>query len=279
MAVMEYHHDSAVDANAHAALPGEHLKAHKMPGHWLLARLGKRVLRPGGLELTRLMLDTLDIRADDAVVEFAPGLGVTAAMTLERGPARYTAIERDPAAAAQVNRVLTGPTQRCVTASAEATGLDAASATVLYGEAMLSMQPPAAKQAIIAEAARVLKPGGRYGMHELCLQPDDLAQETKDAILKRMSEAVHVGVRPLTASEWRATIEAQGLRVREIRTLPFHLLEPRRMIQDEGVFGMARFVFRALRDGDARRRVLAMRRTFRTYRDHLAAVMIVAEKP
>ena len=33
--------------------PGEGLKTEKMPGHWVLARLGKRVLRPGGMELTR----------------------------------------------------------------------------------------------------------------------------------------------------------------------------------------------------------------------------------
>ena len=33
-------------------LLGEHLDATRMPGHRLLARLGKRVLRPGGLELT-----------------------------------------------------------------------------------------------------------------------------------------------------------------------------------------------------------------------------------
>ena len=49
--------------------------AHKMPGHWLLARLGKRVLRPGGLGLTRIMLDRLGIGARDEVVEFAPAWG------------------------------------------------------------------------------------------------------------------------------------------------------------------------------------------------------------
>lgn len=39
-------------------LPGAELSVRKMPGHWLLARLGKRVLRPrpGGLELTRRLL-------------------------------------------------------------------------------------------------------------------------------------------------------------------------------------------------------------------------------
>jgi len=33
----------------------------KMQGHWLLARMGKRVLRPGGLELTSQMLNLLDV--------------------------------------------------------------------------------------------------------------------------------------------------------------------------------------------------------------------------
>ncbi len=40
-------------------LPGEDLDASTMPGHWLLARLGKRVLRPGGLELTRHLVESL----------------------------------------------------------------------------------------------------------------------------------------------------------------------------------------------------------------------------
>ena len=42
-------------------LPGSDLEAARMPGHWLLARLGKRVLRPGGMELTRWMLNALRI--------------------------------------------------------------------------------------------------------------------------------------------------------------------------------------------------------------------------
>ena len=76
----------------------------KMPGHWLLARMGKRVLRPGGLELTRQLLEELAIDASDDVVEFAPGLGVTAALTLAQRPRSYTAVERDRDAAATVSR-------------------------------------------------------------------------------------------------------------------------------------------------------------------------------
>ena len=52
--------------------------AGKLPGHWLLAKMGKRVLRPGGLQLTNQLLTALDIQPTDEVVEFAPGLGVTA---------------------------------------------------------------------------------------------------------------------------------------------------------------------------------------------------------
>jgi hypothetical protein len=57
-----------------------------------------------------------------------------------------------------------------------------------------------------------------------------------------------------------------------------HLLEPRRIIQDEGVFGAMRFAFNLLCNRDARRRVLAMRRVFSKYRNHLAAVMLIGQK-
>jgi len=80
-------------------LPGSDLDVAKMPGHWLLARLGKRVLGPGGLRLTRALLDKLAIGPADEVVEFAPGLGVTGRMTLQRKPQRYTGVERDTRAA------------------------------------------------------------------------------------------------------------------------------------------------------------------------------------
>ena len=90
-------------------LPGTELDAAKMPGHWLLARLGKRVLRPGGLKLTRELLDALAIGPGDDVVEFAPGLGVTARMILQHKPQRYTGIERDAKAAQWTRRRLSDP--------------------------------------------------------------------------------------------------------------------------------------------------------------------------
>ncbi|MEZ5350725.1 MAG: hypothetical protein R2714_16225 [Microthrixaceae bacterium] len=54
-------------------LPGRSLEVDRVPGHWLLARLGKT----------------------------APGLGSTTELLLERAPASYTGVDRDPDAAAR----------------------------------------------------------------------------------------------------------------------------------------------------------------------------------
>jgi len=249
-----------------------------MPGHWLLARMGKRVLRPGGLELTRHLLAALAIDRRDDVIEFAPGLGVTARMTLNHHPRTYTAVERDRDAAATVASYLTQPGQECVVGTAEATGLATESASVVYGEAMLSMQPASTKSQIVAEAARLLKPGGRYGIHELCLTPDDIDESVRDAIQRDLSDEIHVGVRPLTVREWRGLLEAAGLTIISEHSAPMHLLEPARLVKDEGLLRTVRFVWNVLTHAAARHRVLTMRRVFRKYGRHLAAIALVATK-
>lgn len=261
-----------------STLPASHLDAAKMPGHWLLARLGKRVLRPGGLELTRQMLDTLAIDGGDAVVELAPGLGVTSRMVLERKPASFTAVERDEQAAEHVRAILRGASQRCVVGEAQATGLADAAATVVFGEAMLSMQTPAGKRRIIREAHRVLRPGGRYGIHELGLTPNDLDDESKAKIEKDLSRAIRVGARPLTRDEWVALLTEEGFDVTFERSAPMSLLEVPRVLADEGLGGAARIAFNLSRDHAARARVREMRRTFRQYAPHLNAIALVATR-
>ena len=269
-----------MNLSKHESRPPAGLDVSKMPIYMLLARLGKRVLRPGGGELTRRMLELIDIRPSDEVVEFAPGVGATAQLILSRAPARYTAIERDEASARLVSSYLKGPNQDCVVGRAEHTGLPDSFATVVCGEAMLTMQTAANKEQIIAEAARILKPGvGRYGIHEACLTPDDLDEATKSEIEKALSGAAHVGARPLTQLEWRALLEEKGFQLKDMVVAPFHLLEPSRVVRDEGVLGALRFIGNVLRDGAARRRVVAMRRVLRRYRHLLAAVAIIAVKP
>jgi Methyltransferase domain len=255
------------------------LPAEKMPGHWLLARMGKRVLRPGGLELTRWLLEALALSPTDDVIEFAPGFGVTTRLALGYGPRSYTAVERDPKAAATVAQYLTGARRKCVFGTAEEIDLVDESATVVYGEAMPSMQPTYTKFRIVSETARLLKPDGRYGIHELCLVPDDVEESIRDEIQHDLSDEVHVGVRPLTVREWHCLLWAAGLRVVAEHRAPMHLLEPVRLVRDEGLFGAIRFSWNVATHAAARRRVLRMRRVFRKYEKYLAATALVAKKP
>lgn len=257
---------------------GKGLKTNKMPGHWVLARLGKRVLRPGGMQLTRQMLGALVIQNRDEVVEFAPGMGITARLTLRQGPASYTAVERDQAAAKIVATYLTGERQQCVVGNASDTGLPDQSATVVYGEAMLTMQTEEIKRQIVREAYRLLKSGGRYGIHEMCLMSDNLDEKEKRETERALTGVVHHGVRPLAVSEWYSLLESEGFEVQTVDMASMSLLEPGRLIRDEGLRGALRFVWNLLRDSEARQRVLEMRSVFRRNRKQLGAVAITGIK-
>jgi SAM-dependent methyltransferase len=258
------------------ALPLAQRKTEDVPGHWLLARLGKRVLRPGGAELTTRLLAHAGLPGAD-VVEFAPGLGRTASEIVAAGPASYTGIEQDPDAARITDRVVAAH-GRCVATEAQATGLDDASADAVVGEAMLTMQSERGKAAIVAEAARVLRPGGRYAIHELALTPDELDDAVKTEIRQGLARSIKVNARPLTIAEWRELLEGAGLEVEWVDTAPMALLQMRRNLRDEGLGGTLRIVRNVIRDADARRRVLAMRSTFRRHRRALVAVALVARK-
>jgi hypothetical protein len=258
--------------------PGASLSQQKMPGHWVLAQIGKRVLRPGGMELTRRMLAALTIVSAVDVVAFAPGLGLSAQLALKRRPASYTAVERDPAAAGIVSSYLKDLMQKCVIGSADQTGLPSEVATVVYGEAMLTMQTTEMKHRIVREARRLLKRGGRYAIHEMCLVGDDLDEDRRKEINQALSRTIHVGVRPLAVSEWRVLMEAEGFEVEVEARAPMHVLEPSRLLSDEGVKGTLRFIWNIMRDHESRERVLIMRKVFRRYQSNLDAVMMICVK-
>jgi hypothetical protein len=131
----------------------------------------------------------------------------------------------------------------------------------------------------VGEAFRLLNSGGRYGIHELSLSPDDLPAPSKVGISREMSRNIHVGARPLTAREWRGMLQDAGFYIQSETTAPMHLLEPSRFIRDEGLLRSLRFILNIARTPAARHRVLSMRRMFRKHQQHLAAICLIAIKP
>ncbi len=255
-----------------------------MQGHWLLARLGKRVLRPGGMGLTRRLLAAAAPEPGERIVELGPGVGRTAELLLASRPSTYRAVDPNPEGRDQMAAVLDkhpgakhAEHVEYVVADAAATGLPDADADLVVGEAMLTIQSDEHKREIVAEAVRVLAPGGRYAIHELALRGDRSPEEL-DSIRRSISRTIKVGARPLPLEGWKDLLTEAGLVVEWTGTAPMHLLEPRRVIEDEGLLGAARFWRAMQRTPGARDRVRAMRQNFRLQGELLSAVGIVARK-
>lgn len=170
----------------------------------------------------------LAIGTNDDVVELAPGMGATTELVLARRPASYVGVDRDPVAATGVEHRFAGPGRRVINASAADTGLDDGCAGVVFGEAYLTMQPASQKRRIIAELARITRPGGRMGLHEIAFAPDDLDPERCDAIAGELRTTIKVSVSPCSIKGWCDLLDEAGLEVTTTATAPFQLLEPRR---------------------------------------------------
>lgn len=249
----------------------------KAQGHWILAKMGKKVLRPGGKELTQKLIDGLNISSKSEVVEFAPGLGYTASVVAERKPKSYTGVELDESAAELLQKKLNAPNQKIVKGSAADSGLDKDSADVVYGEAMLTMQADHRKSEIIKEAYRILKPDGLYGIHELSLA-NSTDENSKAEIQRELALTIKVNARPLTENEWKSLLENEGFKIRKVMTNSMSLLEPKRVIDDEGLLRAVKIWMNILTHPDARKRIMNMRKIFYKYREQLGAIAIVAEK-
>ena len=254
-------------------------EAH-LQGHWLLAKLGKKVLRPGGKKLTNWMIDNAN-PTNKRVVEFAPGLGITAAEILDRNPKTYTGVDQDPDAATattlSTKQARLGIPTEVINGVASDTGLPAGSADLVVGEAMLTMQGEKGKAAIVSEANRILATGGRYAIHELLLTPNNVDQTVADNLRKALATTIKVNARPLTATEWSELLESNGFKVLSIKVAPMGLLQPKQMIEDEGP-RVLKIMFNLARNPQARKRVLAMRKVFSENAQNLGAISIIAEK-
>ena len=254
-------------------------EAGRMQGHWLLAKLGKRILRPGGRALTAKLLEQAKPSGDDDIVELGPGVGGTAEVLLRANPRSYRGVDPNPEGRDAVKNILKKhPRADYVVADARETGLEDACADLVVGEAMLTIQDDAGKNAIVAEAARLLRPGGRYAIHEMAWLPDHTDEERETA-RRELSRVIKVGARPLTLEGWKELLATHGLEAEWHDRAPLHLLEPRRIVSDEGLWGALRFWNNARRLPGASDRLKAMRQGFQLQGKLMGGIVILARKP
>lgn len=181
----------------------------------LLWSLGKTALRPGGVTLTRKLLDAVPDFRGLRVVELGAGVGTTARLVLDEAPASYVAVEPDPRACAELANL----DIQVIQAYAQGTGLPDDSTDLVILEAFLTSLEWADKQAVTAEIGRILAPGGTVLLHEY---------EVVDAL------PYQGPLLPLNLAEWTALLDEAAITIEEVHRAPLGFIERERIIADEG---------------------------------------------
>jgi SAM-dependent methyltransferase len=228
--------------------------------------------QPGGPGMVRRALEGLGLEAGDRVVELAPGAGATTATVLERGPREWIGVEPDPIAAEHLERALKGPGREVVRAPLDATGLAEDSATVVIAEALLSTLDDGEARAVLEEARRVLRPGGRVALHELA--PADGPEDPEVA-----ADLAAAGLHPRPVAEWRALAEGAGLVVVGSLAGRFAPPAPRELMRAAGPRTALRVTREIARDGGLRSAVTATRQMLERRGVALRSALVVAEVP
>ena len=100
----------------------------------------------------------------------------------------------------------------------------------------------------------------------------------QEEIQKDLARSIRVNARPLTVAEWTRIAEEAGFEVLDVYQTEMALLEPKRMIADEGIGGVAKIMFNLARKPQIRERVLGMRSVFRRHADHMGAIGLILPK-
>jgi arsenite methyltransferase len=165
---------------------------------------------PGGLELTRRLARSLDLRAGQTVLDVASGPGATAFLLAAEFGVDVEGVDLGEQSVAKANaraaeQGVDGRV-RFTVGDAEQLPLADESVDAVVCECAFCTFPD--KPTAARELARVLKPGGRLGITDVALDPTRL-----DAELRSMAGwvACLADARPL--EEYVALLEAEGLRV------------------------------------------------------------------
>lgn len=245
-------------------------------GHQVMAAAGKKILRPGGRAATDQLFEWAEFKPGETVLELAASFGYSAIALAQRYGVRVVGVEKNPesVARARANIEAAGLADRVQVIEGDIFRLDEISEQFDYvlAEAILTMQSLPAKAKILQGIFARLKPGGKLLSHEL------LVNDREAEIHRALAGVIRVNSTPLSESGWINACEAAGLSVIEHKTGKMGLLNPARIIQDEGWTDALIFFWNVFTQPRMRRRLLSMRRIFKQYQQELGYIIICAER-
>lgn len=180
---------------------------------------------PGGLDLTRRLLDQLGLAPGSRLVDVASGIGTTVLLAASEYDAQADGVDLSPAnvTLATGAAAARGLDDRALfhLGDAEALPLVDGGWDAVVCECALCTFPD--KQTAVAEMARVLKPGGRIGITDMTADRDRLPPEltTLQAWIACVADA-------RTADDYRDLLAGAGL---EVLRIEHHQVALERMVR------------------------------------------------
>lgn len=170
-----------------------------------LASLGKTELKPGGSYATGALLRMLDVGRHEHLLVVGPHAGNTALFaTMTTGANTEALVKEESEKVTEGDPALKRRSTARIGKAEEMPFADAHFDAAMI-EATLALQPEPQRRATLKEAFRVLKPGGRIGLHELCWrQPPTLELE------RRLADTWHGEVHPQVVRGWWDALEQAG---------------------------------------------------------------------
>ncbi len=243
-------------------------------GHQVMAAAGKKILRPGGKAATEQLFQWAEFKPGDTVLELAASFGHSAIALAKRYGVKVVGVEKNPesVARARANIRAAGLEEQVMVMEGDVFHLEQIPQQFDYvlAEAILTMQSIPGKISILQGIHDRLKPGGQFLSHEL------LANDREDEIHWALATAIRANSTPLSEANWVKTFDIAELQVLHQQTGTMGLLNPTRIIQDEGLPDAMKFFWNVFTQPMVRDRLLTIRRVFKQYDRELGYIILCA---
>ncbi len=247
----------------------------RIPGHNLLARLGKTRLRPGGKNTTDWLIEKANLNGEMKILEVACNMGTTLTQLARTHNAEVVGVDMNEMALekAKQNVKQQGLEDKVTIKFADARELPFPDETfdVIINEAMLTMLNNEDKQKAINEYYRVLKKGGVLLTHDI-----DFPEDDEDFIME-LRRVISVPATPLKQEEWLNMFKKSGFTISDVDRGNMIFLSERGMLVDEGYERMMKIYENAVKD-ECYEQFLEMKKFFLDNEHRLFYLGIVSKK-